>query len=252
MSGEVSSVLDFLGSEITGLYRFIKILGISRRELDVYALILTSGGLTANEISDILGLPLSKVYESLSSLLSRKWIFRTSDRPARYYAVPVTEVWEEIKKTINEQIREVEEKILPLLESLSRSPVPLLKIVLLDQSKIPSFVRRILSRGEGEVYVSLAYRELLDPTIVSDLKKAAIGRRVKVLVSQEVYGDFKKTGLNEVAEYRVVDKLFGSGVIGEEVLIILKSSGVMQGLWSDHYYFVELGRVYFNHLWQKP
>lgn len=251
MSGEVSSVLDFLSSEITGLYRFIKILGISKRELDVYALILTSGGLTANEISEMLGLPLSKVYDSLSSLLQRRWIFRTSDRPARYYAVPVSEVWEEIKKNINEQIREVEEKILPLLESLSRSPVPLLKIVLLDQSKIPTFIKRILNRGEESIYITLAYPELVEPSVVAELRRAAMRRTFRALVAREVHEAFKKSGLGDVVEYRLVDKLFGSGIIGEEVLIIVKSSGVLQGLWSDHYYFVELGRVYFNHLWEK-
>ena len=251
MVGEVSSVLDFLNTEITGLYRFTKILGIGKRELDVYALILTSGGMTANEISDMLGLPLSKVYEALSNLLERKWVFRTSDRPARYYAVPVSEVWEEIKKSINEQIREVEEKILPLLESLSRSPVPLLKIVLLDQTKIPAFVKRIVSKGEESVYVSLSYRELLDPAIVSEIRRAALNRPVKLLVSRDLKEDLARSGLGDVVEHRVVDKLFGSGIIGEEVLIILKSTGVLQGLWSDHYYFVELGRVYFNYLWEK-
>ncbi len=250
MEQDNSTVLDFISSEITGLYKFMKVLGISKRELEIYSLILTSGGLTANEISEILGIPTSKVYEALSSLIDRKWVYRTTDRPARYFSIPVRDLWEDIKTTMEKQIQEVEEKIIPLLEKISASPIPLFKVVLIDSARIPVFIKRILTRSMNDIYLAISYSELLDEDILEKLKIAGMTKNVRVILTKELEEVSKKMDPLEI-EYKIVDKLFGSGIIGDEILLIVKSATVLNALWSDHAYFIDLGKIYFKYIWEN-
>ena len=246
---ENPNVLDFVSSEITGLYRFIRILGISRRELEIYTLILTTGGLTANEISDILGIPLSKVYESLTNLINRKWVYKTADRPARYFSIPVRDVWEDIKKSVFNQFKEVEEKIIPLLENVSNAPEPLFRVVLLDYSRIFMFAQRIINKSKNKVAVVINYPELLNDSLLKDIVAASSRKQIRVLVDKNLHKSSKIKEFTEIIPIKTMDKLFGSGIIGDEILLVVKTGNLLQGLWSDHLYFVDLGWIYFNYLW---
>ncbi len=245
-----SMVLEFIGNEIAGLNKLMRMLGVSRRDLEIYMLILTSGGLTANEISEILGIPLPKVYESLSLLASKRWVYRTADRPARYYSIPIRELWEDIKRSLFDMIKEVEEKIIPLLENMSKSPLPLFKVVLLGQDRIPLFAKRIIRRAREKVALAISFPELATKEIVEEINAASSTKSVQVIATKDVAKKLEKEGLESSVKFKIVDKLFGSGVIGDEILLVVRSGETLNALWSDHVYFIDLGWVYFNYVWK--
>jgi len=246
-----SRILDLVSGELAGLYGFMRALGISKRELEVYALIVSSNGLTASEISGMLNMPLSKVYETLSSLSSRGWIYKTAERPARYYSVPIRDVWEDIKRRLRKQIEKVEATLIPLLESATADPQPLFKVVLVDSARLPAFAKRTVERASKELMIALSYRELVTREMLDSIVSASTTKSVRVLVSESVASRLKEEQIELAVPVKTVKKMFGSGVIGDEILLVTRSNGTLQGLWSDHYYLVELGRVYFNYLWRE-
>ncbi len=245
-----SSVLEFIDSELYGLNKLMKLLGLSKRDLEIYFLILTSKGMTANEISEILDIPLPKVYESLSVLSNRRWIYKTMERPARYYSIPIREVWEDLKRKINDMMREVEEKIIPVLESMSEKPAPLFKVILLGKDRIVSFTKRIIRISKSEVAIAMSFPEVMSRDVIEELNKASAYKNIRLIVTEDV-ARILEGRLNKYMQVKKVDKLFGSGVIGDEILLIVRSGGELNGLWSDHVYFIDLGKVYFNYMWSS-
>jgi sugar-specific transcriptional regulator TrmB len=242
--------VSIFSGELAGIFKFMRILGVSKKELEVYSLLQSNPGLTANEISKMVGAPTPKVYEALSTLIGRKWVYRTNTRPYKYYAIPVRELWDDIKLTIESQLREVDEKVIPILEKMASSPMPLFRVLLIDDTRIPFFIKRILSKTKNEVYMAISYPELLTKDIINYIRASVVTKHVKVIVPSDLQGILKKRWVKGV-EYKVTERLFGSGIIGDEILLVVKSASELNALWSDHAYFIDLGKIYFKYIWDN-
>ncbi len=243
-------ITSLFTGDLAGIYRFMRILGVGKKELEIYSLLLSHPGMTVNEISQMLGAPTPKIYDALSKLLSRKWVYKTNERPSRYYSIPIRELWDDIKLTIEDQLKEVDEKVIPILEKMTTSPMPLFRVLLIEQSRIPYFMKRVMSRARSELYIALSYPELLSRKNSEQIKAVSLSKNVRIIVSRDLEQQAsKKLGKN--IEYRVAERLFGSGIIGDEILLIVKSASELNALWSDHAYFVDLGRIYFRYIWEN-
>lgn len=240
-----------ISTEIAGLQKVLRIWGIGKRELEIYTTLLTSGELTAREISVKLNMPLSKVYDSLSVLLEKKWVARTPSRPFKYYATPIRNVWDDLKHYLLDTITYTEERIIPLLEDLSRSPASIFRVALIGKNRIPAYVDKLLRDSPSErvrIAISHEYILKLIYKYFSD-KSLEAGAKVHILIEDGLYRKMEKTKLGSFAEVRKTGKMYGSGIIGKEILLVVGEGDSLQGLWSDHIYIVELGRGYFDHIW---
>jgi sugar-specific transcriptional regulator TrmB len=243
--------LDFLAAELGGLHRLLRVLGIGKRELEIYMVLLTTGELTAKEISEKLNMPLSKVYDSLSILLEKRWVSRTPSRPSKYYASPIRNVWEDLKHNVTETITTIEEKIIPILEDLSRSPASIFRVAMIGKNRIPSYMEKILRESTSEkirIAVSHEYILKLIYKYFND-KNINSRSRVYLLIEDELYKKMERTRLGTFTEVKKTGKMYGSGVIGKEILLIIGEDESLQGLWSDNIYIVELGKGYFDYIW---
>lgn len=251
MSKPAFPALDFLSSELGGLHRLLRVLGIGKRELEIYTVLLTSGELTAKEISIKLNMPLSKVYDSLSILLEKKWVSRTPSRPFKYYASPIRNVWEDLKHNVMETMAVIEEKIIPILEDLSRSPSSIFRVAMIGKNKIPSYIEKILRESINEkIRIAISHEYILKLTLkfFSD-KNINDKSRVYLLIEEDLYKKMEKSRLGSFIEVKKTGMMYGSGIIGKEILLVIGEDESLQGLWSDHIYIVELGKGYFDYIW---
>jgi Predicted transcriptional regulators len=74
---------------VESLTRVLAILGIGKREVDIYLALVEKGPLTARELSDKLGIPYTKIYVYLDKLERLGLITpERTTRPARFIAAP--------------------------------------------------------------------------------------------------------------------------------------------------------------------
>lgn len=80
------------------------------------------------------------------------------------------------------------------------------------------------------------------------------GGHVKILVPGDVnYSMVKK--LNEVAEVRFKEQMFGGGIIADsrEVILLLgeEESSISFAIWSEHVGLAKFAKNYFEYLWRE-
>lgn len=251
MSKPSFTALNLISSEISGLQRLLRIWGIGKKELEIYTVLLTSGELTAKEISTKLNMPLSKVYDSLSVLLEKKWIARTPSRPFKYYANPIRNVWDELKSNLLETINNIEEKIIPMIEDLSKHPASIFRVALIGKNRIPSYIAKVLRDSTNDkLRIAISHEYLLKIVYrYFSEKTTPIYSKVHLLIEEDLFKKIQKTKLGSFIELKKTGTMYGSGIIGREILLIIGEEDSMQGLWSDHIYIVELGKGYFDYIW---
>ena len=45
--------------------------------------------------------------------------------------------------------------------------------------------------------------------------------------------------------------MFGSGAVGDNsIVLVVETGNVMGAIISNHQFFVSIGRIYFDHLWE--
>ncbi|MGB9725205.1 MAG: TrmB family transcriptional regulator [Fervidicoccaceae archaeon] len=250
MKDEGVKPLDFLSAEIGSLARLLRLMGLGKREIDIYLYLLTHGPSTAREIAKSLNIPYSKAYDSLSKLNQLGWVIKTESRPYRFHPTNVREIWDETKKGIENKMQEVEEKLIPLIEKIASSPSPLFKILLIDESEVLRFFLKMIEFKGKELSLAIAHAELLKDNI-PEILNTLWEDRARILLTKDIMESVGTSLKRKRVKLRVINEMFGSGAIGQGIMLIYKNGSRLNGLWSDHAYFVDLGRVYFEYLWNQ-
>ncbi|MFP3260101.1 MAG: helix-turn-helix domain-containing protein [Sulfolobus sp.] len=234
---------------ISRISKFASALGISRNELKIYFLLLLNGKMTAKEISDKLGISYTKVYPFLSRLEGRGWIKRSGKKPAYYTAISLLEVWSNVKRNIVDSLDKVEREIITPLSLLLTSQPSMYNILFLPPESVYFSLIEMLKSPSNIYYVALSFPELFNDEVIKLLESNSYKSEVKIILSKTLKGSFPPS-----LQIKYTDSMFGSGVITSKgMLLIIKSSeGVLFGLYSSHAYFIEIGKVYFNYLWNIP
>ncbi|BCU70704.1 TrmB family transcriptional regulator [Stygiolobus caldivivus] len=221
-------------------------LGISRNELKVYFLLLMKGKMTAKELSDNLGVSYTKIYPVLSKLESRGWVKRVGKKPAMFAANSLVDVWSTVKKNILESVEKIEKDVITPLSLLFSSQPSLYNIILLPPESLQNTLQQILKEQSTIFYLAISFEELLNDEILKLLEANAYKSDVKLILT-------RPREIPPVINFKVNESMFGSGVVtNRSIMLIIKSSeGVLFGLYSTHVYFVEIGKVYFNYLWER-
>ena len=221
--------------------------GISRNELKLYFILLLNGKMTAKEISNIMNISYTKIYPILTKLEGRGWIVRVGKRPSYYMANPVRDVWENVKKSILENLEKIERDIILPISLLSSPQTSIYNIAIVQQENISKTIKQVLSENSSKYYVAISFEELLTDDLIKMLEANSYKSDVKIIATKNLRFDSK------TLKVRYLDSMFGSGIItSNSIFLIIKTQGnILLGMYSNHVYFVEIGKVYFEYLWDK-
>jgi len=243
-------------SEYIGeLKSFFRILGFKSVDVKVYLTLLANGPLTAEELSRKSGIPYSKVYSVIRRLESKGIIEKDEGRPYRVYPKPPDVVWNIVKNAINSKIEGFEDKVLPILRNMYvyHRPVisPYKRVGIVEGlDNIISKALEVLVETPPPILIALPFKDMLRPSIVEALKVYSRAKKPKILISPEIL-EVKELLSLEGAEIRVKRDMFGGGIVGSQVLLLLRYGNSYVGLWSDYDFFIQVARVYFEHLWSN-
>ncbi|BBG24210.1 TrmB family transcriptional regulator [Sulfuracidifex tepidarius] len=234
---------QLLDEMISRISKFASIFGISRSELKVYAFLLLNGKSTARDTSEKLNMSYTKVYSILSRLEGRGWIVKIAKRPTLYEAVPVKEVWLNIKGIIAAKLEQLEKDFIePLSAFTFSSPYT---VIIIPSKDIISAMKEYLVEKSQKYFIAISYQELLTDPVLELIKADSTKGETRVILSKGV----KFPDIPSI-QMKTIDSMFGSGIItSSSMLLIVKSGESLIGLSSSHRYFVEIATVYFNYLW---
>jgi len=234
-------------------------LGLTDYEMRVYVALLENGGMTANQISEIAGVPYSKIYEILESLEEKGWIRSEGGRPAKFHPQSPTTALEINRLRITRELKKYESvlmsELLPMYEGAGMREKQDIWI-LRGELNMLSKLRSLLSNCDMELQLASPWisKELIDillPTLIMIKNK---GGKAQILLSRSASKSLARR-LSEHAEVRLRDQMFGGGVISDskEAIIILgigKGKTPNLAIWSDHVGLAKIAKVYFEYLWK--
>lgn len=245
------------------LRRALHNLGLTDYEIRAYISLLKAGKLTASELSETAGVPYSKIYDVLENLEKKGWIRSEGGRPAKFHARPPKIALDINRMRIESELKRYEEmalaELLPIYQRTGekeKKDVWILK----GETSILSKIRDLILGCESELQVAAPWmnEDLLNLIFPSLALIANKGGKIKVMLSSSCDLNLAKK-LEEVAEIRFRDQMFGGGAISDskEAIIILgaeESETPSIAIWSDHVALARIARIYFDYLWKdaKP
>ncbi len=237
--------------------RTLKELGLTNYETRAYIALLERGVLTASEVSEDSGVPYSKIYETLTSLERKGWIETEHSRPGRYYPKAPSEALAMAKLQLDEKMTQWEKiitnELQPSYEKREIREKPDIWILRGEFSTITK-LKEMLEKAKSELMVAAPAL----PKTVADLFTSFLqplkSKDVKVLLmvsKQALTWDLKE--LENLAEVRVRDQMYGGGVIvdGKEAILFLGEDKPTLVIWSNHVGLVQFAKDYFQHLWDS-
>ncbi len=236
-------------------------LGLTSYEIKVYLSLLEHGSMTASDISKTSGVPYSKIYEVLNSLENKVWLESDSSRPQKFFPKSPSTALEAIRHQKENEIKSNEEiiknELMPIYEKSGIKEKPEIWVVR-GLYNIAGKVYEIIQNSQRELLIAL-------PQIAQEIAKTLQpmlrtlhdkGIRIVVLVSEGTRKEIIKA-ISRVADVRIKDNMFGGGVIGDgiQVLILLGEEGNRNGssepiaIWAEHPGLAVYAKDYFNYLW---
>ena len=218
-------------------------LGFSKSEALVYVTLLKHGPLTARALSDLSGVPYSKVYTILESLSRKGFVTIIEERPRLYLATDPEETFPSYIDSLIHEIKSAGEKALKKLREIyaNKAKIEERRVMLIrDPSLIAAKVAEAIRRAK--TYVKLSGPDRLVLRLKEELAKA-VKRGVKVYVLSPSNPDIK--GVK-----RKYLPLTAGGLIvdGKEVIILLKEGDSFIALYSNHPSLTVLAETYYDNL----
>ncbi|MCX8182116.1 MAG: hypothetical protein N3D12_03245 [Candidatus Methanomethyliaceae archaeon] len=233
--------------------RVLRGCGLTETEAKVYLALIRGKG-DAKEISVRSKVPYSKIHTVLSGLLEKALIVASSERPVVYSARSIGEGLGEYKikvqKDIEEAFRRAEHALMEMQGEPEKSDIWIIK----SGEEILSKAYHMLRETRKGVKLALpVLPEWLSEKILPVLMKLRAREvEVNVLITKEVdEGMINK--LSGISTVRRRDKMFGGGLIVDDVEVMLfigGSEGAMgTAIWASHPGLVQLASAYFDFLW---
>ncbi len=225
------------------IVKLLQKLGFSKNEALVYITLLKYGPLNARTLSDLSGVPYSKVYSILESLSDRGFITIIEARPRTYMAVDPQEAIPVYVNSLVENIKNTEKKLLELVKKAfaRKAKVEERRVILIrDPSLIASKVAEAIRNARK--YVKLSGPNRLISRLKEELEEA-VKRGVKIYIlspeDPKIEGASRKR-LNSMGGGIIID--------GREVIILLKEGDSFIALYSDHPSLTIVAETYYDSL----
>jgi len=236
----------------------MRILGFTDSEVKAYLTLIAYGGLSAPELSERTGIPMTKIYSVLKKLREKHWVTSSNTRPTIFYPTPPVEAWSHTKIKLLTEIELIEDLFTKELQGIYNATKGGAGVVLSTlymvyglESIVNSIVDLLEKKCGGYVMIALPFKKIVeDGRLVEKIKWLSNSFEIKFLTSKELKDIVLSKFKNSKMKVRVRDKLFGGGVICDEVMFIVENKGLYVGLRSDMDFFVSLARIYFEYLWK--
>ena len=236
--------------------RALRALGLTEYEARAYLALIMHGELGAKELSNLSGVPYSKIYGVLEILRQKGWVGARGGRPKRYHARSPAEAIRSERMRREEELKAIETFLVsalqPIYERSKARERPDIWIIR-GMDAVLEKARDMLASARSEVLLALpsAAKELLAILIPSLKHLSFVGIRVAILASDGLREELK--GLERSVEIRYRSGMFGGGLIvdGREAILVLSEPGrgELMAIWSDYMELAHIAKTYFEHLW---
>ncbi|UCE29280.1 MAG: TrmB family transcriptional regulator [Candidatus Bathyarchaeota archaeon] len=233
--------------------KVLREIGLTSYETRAYLALLEKGVMTASEAGRQGGVPYSKVYETLNSLVKKGWVTVEDGRPRRYYPKSPYEALEAARLRLEDIVVEwkhvVMDELQPMYKRRELREKPVIWI-LRGEFSVLAKLREMLRETKNELMVAAPMwsNDFLEASVplLSHLRDSGIS--VQVMVTN----DCSMKEVTGIGEIRVRDNMFGGGVIvdGREALLLLGENETSLVIWSSHMGLVKFARDYFQYLWE--
>lgn len=234
------------------LSRVLVLLGVGKREIDIYLALVEKGPLTARELSDQLGIPYTKIYAYLDKLGSLGLISsERAARPAKFKATPPAEVYKKLVGAAADVLKSIK----PLFDSLQMAyesryaaVAPTFLTLIRGAERVAELIQEVVTTAEDEVYLAVPFEELVDYRLLAVIGEESKRLTVKILTTERLRTRFD---LPPRVEVRAAREMFGGGAIGTAVTIYVKYGGDITGIYTNDKFLIEVARTYFDHVWRR-
>lgn len=234
----------------------VKLVGLSERALRAYLALVENGPSNARELARYLGVPYTKVYGMLRELEKHGLVHvdRTR-RPEVFYARPPAELYAKVLTGVSSALSSLKTS-LDLLqaqyeashklvaEDRERALVSILKGF---ESVKNDAVKTVVSSSSC-VDIAMPYEDFLrEASLLSSIIEESKSKRVRLLIPP----DLKLDPIPPRVEVRRKEGMFGGGVLGDGVLLVVRYRGDYFGVRFNEPYLIDIARTYFNKLWEE-
>ncbi|MCQ4343889.1 MAG: hypothetical protein NO117_02890, partial [Sulfolobales archaeon] len=159
---------------------------------------------------------------------------------------PLLEVWRSLKDKVYDTVEEIERDVIVPLHSLLSTRPSVETVGVVSGRAVKDALLSVVRRSIRSLDVALAHRALIDDHLVRALEEASKRAAVRVLLEHGI-----ELSMPSRVEVKVRKGMFGSGAVGDNSMVLVVETGnVMGAIISNHQFFVSIGRIYFDHLWE--
>jgi sugar-specific transcriptional regulator TrmB len=241
-------------------------IGLTDYEISIYLSLVSEGPMDARKLSEVSGVPYSRIYNILSILEKDKsFILKEEEsRPSKYHAISPDEALVIARQQLLKKYEEDSNRIIRELNPIYQEQKSPIKIALYIHRGKETCLNMILSLFKlAKNSISFVSPDLEFLTDCYEAIKKARARGVidiQLLVEEKSLKDedHKKILLNykEIAEIRARDQIFGNAVVidgGKDAFIILTQKFFEKtsyfGVVTDHVAFGPAATYYFSYLY---
>jgi sugar-specific transcriptional regulator TrmB len=261
----------------------IKGLGLTEIESRVYVFLAKCGPLKGGETARNLKMPKSEIYHVLKNLQNKGWAHSTLEFPARFAAVPLTEVINiqiKLKRGEAESMESMKKDVLARWSSLERvkDETKLERFVVVEgRNKIFATIWQMIEEAAEKVSVLISGYPLIqtinagtDQVIFKKLKQSEMQMKVLTQISKDNFkvinkndGEASRLGLdNRVVMRHLTDSSFYCRFLikdKSEAILFLTPRPVAvprenqedSALWTSSAAVVNALSVFFEELWSS-
>ena len=247
----------------------LKRIGLNQYESRIYTSLLSSGTLTAGEISEFANVPRSRVYDVLTSLEKKGFAVIQVGRPVRYLAVSPEDALHRVKANFEEEynsrlntLDKLENNLREELETIYEQGKGLMEPddvigVLRGRVNLYNHLKQMIESSDERIVkmTTDAGVTRLDKHCKSSLenaKKRGVQTRIIANVSDKAHKNLKSLGSHsDVRKTKINGRFLVKD--GKEAVIITSPEDTQQmtGLWIKNPYLASWLEGMFDHAWEK-
>ncbi len=261
--------------------RFLQMLGLSKREIQVYMFLAKSGVQSTSFVAKRLKMERVQAYRTFKKLQEKGFIEATLERPTRFTIIPFSALVDNFISTKKNEIaalNEQKQNLLTAWQSISapESEYPVAKFsIITGKKKIHSKMLNMIEESKSEVIVLTTALGLIQEDIagifdaaVQPSKKRNVQVQIITDISQEnlkvverIDRDISKENLNiKLRHVGMNSKFFPRFLIKDEEEAILyapfgNEASVLnlddEGLWINDKMFISVLKAFFVQMWKS-
>ena len=172
-------------------------LGLNKYEERVYITLIEEGLSSAKNISDITGIPYGKVYEVMNNLATKGFLTILPTKPMKFQAVSPKDAILNAKKSMQEKLAKLEEKMVKELEPVFTKTRKFMEAKSLfwminGRANVNNKIEELIKRARSNINILTSENGLKRMVMFADLLKASSKKGVKINIAAILTADNKQ------------------------------------------------------------